>query len=269
MNRHSIHTMADSALALICMAAVLHAAPSAKDSGTEGRKPIAKAGERAELLKANLDRFELHLWPSLSQVEKPYYSLTLTVAPVGGEDRSNPFVRCVQISKAQAIRIIEHLTSEGFLGNAVEYDASAPSKRAYQKGYHLHVSGHAGHQVLAEHWGWNRTLMTRLDALRKALDGEAGKSMDFLIGRLAGHRQEWEKKQEDARQTGTNKDTIAETIGKYLALGAAGEKLPDSFKVHIATDGVGRSVGFHEAWNFTPTTNARVVCRAEENWSHG
>ena len=47
--------------------------------------------------------------------------------------------------------------------------------------------------MLTEHWGWNRDLVRRLDALRKVLDGNAGKAMDFLIGRLAGHRREWEQ----------------------------------------------------------------------------
>jgi hypothetical protein len=52
------------------------------------------------------------------------------------------------------------------------------------------------------------------------------------------------------------KQTAAETIGKYLALGAAGEKLPASFSVSIETQGSptkesGKTNELFDAWRFT------------------
>jgi len=59
----------------------------------------------------------------------------------------------------------------------------------------------------------------------------------------------------------------AETIAKYLAAGAAGEKLPDTFRIHIETDGVSRPVHVYEGWNFTPTTVERLgYVQAGTNW---
>ena len=39
-----------------------------------------------------------------------------------------------------------------------------------------------------EDMGWDLNTLSRLNALRKVLDGEAGKAMDKLLARLAGHR---------------------------------------------------------------------------------
>jgi hypothetical protein len=59
----------------------------------------------------------------------------------------------------------------------------------------------------------------------------------------------------------------AETIAKSLANGAAGEKLPDTFRIHIETDGVSRPVHVYEGWNFTPTTVERLGnVKAGTNW---
>ena len=41
--------------------------------------------------------------------------------------------------------------------------------------------------------GWGMPMLKRLDGLRKVLGGEAASEMDLLLGRLAGHRREWEK----------------------------------------------------------------------------
>lgn len=60
MNLHCIRTTAVSVMILICMTAVIHAELPAKGGETETRKPTAKVSDHAELLKANLGRFELH-----------------------------------------------------------------------------------------------------------------------------------------------------------------------------------------------------------------
>jgi len=107
-------------LGMAGLATVLHA------------KTPATAEKRAAALKANISQFELRLWPSLANVDKPYYSLTLTCTPVpAGNDRSNPFVQRVQITKDEATKIIDYLATEGFLENAVEYDSRAKTKRPF------------------------------------------------------------------------------------------------------------------------------------------
>jgi hypothetical protein len=150
---------------------------------------------RVHLLKANLPSgFELRLWPNLSNVEKPFYALTLTVAPVPGEDRSNPFVRRVQITKEQAGKIIDHLAVEGFLAQAVDRQNPPAIPDKWPEGYVLEVSTcPSGLTSLVEPLGWNGKMLKRLDDLRKALEGDAGKGMDLLVGRLGGLRVAWEK----------------------------------------------------------------------------
>jgi RNA polymerase sigma factor (sigma-70 family) len=54
------------------------------------------------------------------------------------------------------------------------------------------------------------------------------------------------------------KEAIDE-IRRQLATGRAGHKLPDSFKVEIELNAVGRSVGLREHWVFTPQTVSRLA----------
>jgi RNA polymerase sigma factor (sigma-70 family) len=62
------------------------------------------------------------------------------------------------------------------------------------------------------------------------------------------------------------KEAIDE-IRRQLATGRAGHKLPDSFKVEIELDAVGRSVGLREHWVFTPTTVSRLAhVKRGEKW---
>ena len=56
------------------------------------------------------------------------------------------------------------------------------------------VSGdESGRHELYEVLGWEMPLLKRLDGLRGVLDGGAAEAMDLLLGRMSGHRREWEK----------------------------------------------------------------------------
>lgn len=151
----------------------------------------SSAQERAQELKANIEEFELNLWPNLRQVDKPLYSLTLTVAPVAGEDRSNPFVRRVQITKEQAGKIIDHLLAAGYLND----DPHLAWEHQCPEGYMMQVAGFPSGS-LHTHLGWDLAMLKRLDGLRKVLDGDAAKTMDFLLGRMSGRRQQWQKEKQ-------------------------------------------------------------------------
>jgi len=156
-----------------------------------GGRPADAAAQRAAALKQNIDDFQLRLWPSLRQVEKPFYSLTLTRKPVGGPDRANPFSRWVQVSKDEALRIIDHLGVDGFLAGATAQDSRVKSARVFREGYVLQVSPLEAFISLERQLGWDLAMLHRLDALRKVLDGQAAKDMDLLLGRMSGLRKQW------------------------------------------------------------------------------
>jgi hypothetical protein len=163
-----------------------------------------KAQERAKQLKANADRFELQVAPVLRNVEKPFYSLTLTVAGVPGDDRNNPFVQRMQISKELAGKIIEHLLFDGFFEKATEWDTRKIHDRVSAEGYVLIARG-IPNVALDEGLGWDLSMLRRLDDLRKVLDGDAAKAMDLLLGRMSGMRAEWAKKTEAAARENTER----------------------------------------------------------------
>jgi hypothetical protein len=44
--------------------------------------------------------------------------------------------------------------------------------------------------------GWKMPMFNRIERLRKVMDGDAATQMDLLLGRMAGHRTEWEKERQ-------------------------------------------------------------------------
>ena len=157
-------------------------------TGLSADQSSPRAAARAEQLKAKAKSFRLQLEYNGNQ-DKPYYNLTLSVPPTG-YDRSNPFYRLVQINETQAIKIIDYLAAEGLLDHAVDLRGNKVLPPA-MPGYILTVAT-TEHQ-LRQDLGWEMQMLKRLDELRKVLEGDAAKEMDVLLGRLAGHRREWEK----------------------------------------------------------------------------
>jgi hypothetical protein len=145
------------------------------------------AAERAKALKAHLDTFVLVLQYHGGS-HKPFYNLTLAVPEES--HRSRDFWPAVYITKAQAVRIVDHLAKDGFLaraGNIANKEIMAPKGPCYT----LTVAGPRGLQ-LYEVLGWDLAMLKRLDALAEVLEGEAKEKMSLLLGRLSGYRREWE-----------------------------------------------------------------------------
>jgi hypothetical protein len=140
------------------------------------------AKARAKQLKADIKTFRLTLTYNGDE-DKPYYNLTLSVPPIA-YDRSTRFYELVQVSEGQATKIIDHLVGDGFLSKAED-----KSKRPQptMPCYTLTVGN------FYEDLGWGLPMLKRLDGLRKVLDGDAAKGMDFLLNRLSGWRKQWEK----------------------------------------------------------------------------
>jgi len=145
---------------------------------------------RAKELKANLDDFELYLAYHGQQL-KPFYAVILTRRKVHGSDRDNSFVRRVQISEAEAVRIIDHLAAEGALGRARDLRNKPKLPLPGGPTYLLEVGNAAA--TFCEDLGWDLAMLKRLDGLRAVLEGDAAKAMDLLLGRLSGLRAQWER----------------------------------------------------------------------------
>ena len=137
---------------------------------------------RAKRLKEALQSFQLHL-EFVGEAAKPYFELTLTVAPVA--KRTGPevfFDRRIQITEAQAMRIIEYLASKDyFLRHAMELkpNGESPPLPWYNDNYALTIS--TKDFRLWEDWGWGRGLKERL-----ALAGRSGGRCQGLHGSPVG-----------------------------------------------------------------------------------
>ncbi|MGD0899574.1 MAG: hypothetical protein ABR915_17225 [Thermoguttaceae bacterium] len=165
---------------------------------------------RAKELKAGIKTFRLTLNYNGDE-DKPFYRLILSVPPIG-YDRNNPFYRLAQLSEEQASKIIDHLAQDGFLEKAADQRSKQKRPPPTMPGYTLTVGDF--HQDL----GWGLPMLKRLDGLRKVLDGDAAKGMDFLLGRLSGLRQQWEK-EEKAKKPDPNED-----YARYVHVGVIDPK---------------------------------------------
>jgi hypothetical protein len=152
-----------------------------------GQETAGRAPERAEALKRNLKVFQLLLIYHGPQ-DKPYYNLTLSVPRVRPSE-TNPFHPIVHVDIEQAGRIVDRLASDGFLAEASDITRERivpPSS----PGYSMRVNGEE--ISLQAELGWNLGMLKTLDGLKSVLDGDAAESMELLLGRLSGHRREWE-----------------------------------------------------------------------------
>lgn len=155
------------------------------------KQPTPKAAARAEQLKAAVKSFRLQLEYHGEQ-GKPYYKLTLSVGGIA-HDGDIAFDPKVPITEEQAQKIIDCLATGGFLDRADERKPGDVKKHPAptMPGYTMKVD--AGQVVFYDDLGWGLPMLQRLGSLRKVLDGDAATQMDFLLGRLEGHRKEWEK----------------------------------------------------------------------------
>ena len=95
------------------------------------------------------------------------------------------------IDRKQAEKIIAHLLAEGFLANSALRGGF--TSYAAPKGPVCTLEAHSWNKAIYfyEDLGWGPKMVSRLDGLRKVLDGDAAKAMDVLLGRFEGHRSLW------------------------------------------------------------------------------
>ena len=136
--------------------------------------------------KESLKQFRLILTHH-GESDKPFYNLTLSVPPLAVQQ--SPTNLFVPINEEQAAPIAEWLAASDFFKHArVTETQNDPTSQIPQ--YMLRVR--IGDKHYEETLGWDIGTITRLGLLRKTLDGDAAKSMDTLLGRLAGQRKAWE-----------------------------------------------------------------------------
>ncbi len=148
---------------------------SRRGAAREGELPAAAS--RAKQLKTNIDSFTLTLarYSGEKPPGPPQQSLVLHV-PTNGFKHT----RAVQIDKRQAEQIIDHLAAEGFLNSF--HDMHEWKFIEAPRGTHYMLSVQAGDAHFAQHLSWNRSMLSRLQELRKVLRGEAAEAMDQLLG---------------------------------------------------------------------------------------
>ncbi len=179
-----------SPLCLITICTLLIAAAPATQPATQ---PSKQAAERAEILKAHVSTFSLTL-DFNGQEEKPYYRLYLSVPEMNFKMEKNAFHQHVQITEDEAKKIIDQLVAGGFLDQAWKGGLRTPIPP--NGNYYTMMARVTGIDpptqiaLYEEYLPFSPAMFERFDGLRKALDGDAAKAMDFLLGRVSGERKE-------------------------------------------------------------------------------
>lgn len=153
--------------------------PETPFSRTLTRLPHPLAAERARLLKQQIDHFRLRIEYLGPPLPSKFQVLELSVPPMLPKafPEGHWFA---QIDIQQATRIIEHLTSRGFLGPSEQAPPKAPCIILTVEQYRAS-------------FGWALPMLERLEALRKVLDGDAAKAMDRLLEALEPQRKKWQE----------------------------------------------------------------------------
>ena len=159
--------------------------PAAVTAHTTTMARQRRAKGRSERLKAGVQSFQMRL-DFAGEEAKPYYRLTLTVAPVSKPVPPwNVFDRHIQITETQAKRIIGYLeANDSFLKYALEFPprGEVPLLPWYMDNYVLTVA--TKDFLLWDDWGWGPEMEKRLTGLRGVLEGDAREGMDLLSDRL-------------------------------------------------------------------------------------
>lgn len=137
------------------------------------------------LEEVDLSQFQLVL-TFHGATDKPFYDLTLAASPVSFQQ--SQFRMLAPIDEAQAGKIVDFLKNYELLRNAE--DAGTQEDPTTGPQYLLRVW--TGKKHLRQSLDWNLGTSMRLQALRKALDGDAASAMDRLLERLQGQMNRWE-----------------------------------------------------------------------------
>ncbi|HUX00317.1 MAG: hypothetical protein WBD63_12240 [Phycisphaerae bacterium] len=98
---------------------------------------------------------------------------------------------CVYLPCLWRARLVDCLADDGFFDRATDNQGILLADPSQGSRYVLSVRGNG--YFYAEDLGWNAETGRRLDALRKALVGDAAVAMDTLLERLGPQRKEWER----------------------------------------------------------------------------
>lgn len=143
---------------------------------------------RADALKASTFPVGLRVIYHGSE-DKPYYHLWLTTGPLP-PDIPEPWHLAVSVKKSEFNDIIDYLARQGYLGRAKSYDMADPQYEGPT--YTLRVEHGKG--FYEDVLGWGLPMLKRMEGLKRVLNGRAREAMEVLLERLAGHREQWERK---------------------------------------------------------------------------
>ncbi|WP_254506556.1 hypothetical protein [Anatilimnocola floriformis] len=139
--------------------------------------------------------------------DKPFYQITYHLGDFAAAG-DNSFDRVTKLDRDAMLKLLDALAKDGFIATAgdistkdikpaVGYSLTLTAKKKdggaeFKELGWQSINGN-GHVELYRPLGWDLKMIERLEALRPALDGEAAKDMDFLLGRLTGLKQQWQK----------------------------------------------------------------------------
>ena len=141
-------------------------------------------------LKAGQEGFSLHVMYEGDE-DKPYYRMHI----YGGKlppKRFPPFHSLAGgFAQGEFIRLINHLDESGLLLRSIPANAKMPV--AVTPYYYLRINGPKLKTGLIVQLGWGLQMHRDLENLGNALYKDGRKRMGTLLGRLSGHKREWEK----------------------------------------------------------------------------
>ena len=156
-------------------------------------KPSTRAVQRAKELKANVEKFMIsgqYFGPQDKEIAQLVFSVQ-PIAMIGNWRGPGPMPRLARISKAQGVKIINHLLRSGWLDLSTNVHGVRWSQGLAGPTYTLYVTG-PEKVALRRNIGWGLGMLACLDALRKVLDGEAAKAMDKVLKALKPQRKKWQ-----------------------------------------------------------------------------
>ncbi|HHH76634.1 MAG TPA: hypothetical protein ENL03_06390, partial [Phycisphaerae bacterium] len=243
-------------------ACILRAEPLTRHKAVLQAIEFAAAKARADIIRANIDRFEISL-TYFGEQDKPYSNLTLRTGQLA-KVQAKPFFSQHRIDKVLAGKIIDHLLASGFFNSPKKRDLGKGKAIANPTGsaYRIEVSNSAK-KVAFFSDVWEKSLLECLDGLAGVIDEfecfegktcpsckvpvtkatricpscksklprPAHDAMSKLVARLSGHRKQWTKVDEVARlikELGDDNWTVRDAAS--LKLKEMGEKIHPQLK---------------------------------------
>ena len=188
--RHQLFVTAYAILISAVQAGIVLADPPAA-SQPASQPDVA---ERVKLLKAHAEEL-VFSFTYVGNADKPFYNVTLSAPDFMLQDEPGGFSLKERITPAQAGKIVDLLAVGGeasWLAKTQDIDKRAKTELTMPNGYLLRVDGFGKDRVLVGGLGFDLKMLRQLDAIRAVLDGDAAKAMDTLLGRMSGHRRQWE-----------------------------------------------------------------------------